>query len=106
MTPTSPPRSTEAIDPATISASSVTLTAGTTPVAATRTLTAGGTTLTLDPDADLAPDTTYTVTLTGAIEDTAGNPLASAPITWDFTTAPTIRPRAARAPTCPRTARS
>ena len=77
----------EAIDPATITASSVTLTAGTTPVPATRTLTGAGTTLTLDPDADLAPDTTYTVTLTGAIEDTAGNPLASAPITWDFTTA-------------------
>ncbi len=77
----------EAIDPATISASSVTLTQGTTPVPATRTLTGAGTTLTIDPDADLAPDTTYTVTLTGAIEDTAGNPLASAPITWDFTTA-------------------
>ena len=79
---------TEAIDPATISPSSATLTEGTTPVAAARTLSAGDTTLTIDPDADLAPDTTYTVTLTGAIEDIAGNPLASAPITWDFTTAP------------------
>ena len=36
----------------------------------------------------LAPNTTYTLTLTSAITDTAGNPLQGAPVTSSFTTAP------------------
>ncbi|WNB86359.1 Ig-like domain-containing protein [Cellulomonas sp. ATA003] len=38
----------------------------------------------LDPDADLAPNTRYTVTLTGAIQDAVGNSLVET--TWTFTT--------------------
>jgi len=43
--------------------------------------------LTLNPNATLAANTKYTVTLTGgpaAIRDAAGNPLATT--TWSFTT--------------------
>ncbi|SDC16956.1 Ig-like domain-containing protein [Geodermatophilus telluris] len=46
----------------------------------------------LDPDAPLAPSTQYTVTVTGGgggITDLAGNPLASSPVTWSFTTGTT-----------------
>lgn len=45
-------------------------------------------TATFDPAAPLAPNTTYTLTLTSAITDTAGNPLQGAPVTSSFTTAP------------------
>ncbi len=46
-------------------------------------------TATLDPTTDLTPSTTYVVTLSSAITDTAApaNPLAGAPVTWSFTTA-------------------
>ena len=43
------------------------------------------TTATLDPSADLAPSTTYTVTVAGSVADVAGNQLGSA-TTWSFTT--------------------
>jgi hypothetical protein len=39
---------------------------------------------TLDPAATLAANTTYTVSMTDWIKDTAGNPLQS--LTWSFTT--------------------
>jgi methionine-rich copper-binding protein CopC len=79
----------EALDPGTVDAASVQIAPqGGSALAATRTLSGADTTLTIDPDADLAPDTTYDVTLTGAITDVAGNPLDSAPVTWSFTTAP------------------
>jgi hypothetical protein len=39
---------------------------------------------TLDPSADLAPTTVYTASLSGAITDIAGNPLA--PVSWSFST--------------------
>jgi hypothetical protein len=48
---------------------------------------------TLNPTANLTADTKYTATLTNAIEDVAGNPLANT--TWTFTTgpAPTVSAR-------------
>ncbi|MBK9121839.1 MAG: tandem-95 repeat protein [Chloroflexi bacterium] len=42
-------------------------------------------TVTIDPDADLAFATTYTVTVAASVADLAGNPLG-APDTWTFTT--------------------
>ncbi len=63
-------------------------------VAATVGYDAATTTATLDPTTDLVPSTTYVVTLTSAITDTASpaNPLAGAPVTWSFTTAGTAPP--------------
>jgi len=58
-------------------------------IAATVTYNATTTTATLDPAANLAPDASYTATLTGgtsAIRDAAGTPLAST--SWTFTTGP------------------
>lgn len=58
-------------------------------VAATVTYDAATRTATLDPSADLAPDTRWRVTLTGgksAIRDLAGNPLTT--LRWSFTTGP------------------
>jgi Bacterial Ig-like domain/Chitobiase/beta-hexosaminidase C-terminal domain len=61
---------------------------------------------TLDPTANLTADTKYTVTLTNAIKDVAGNPLAAT--TWSFTTGPaptvTARTPAANATGVSRTA--
>ena len=37
------------------------------------------------PDADLAPGTQYTATVSTAAKDLAGNPLAN-PVTWSYTT--------------------
>jgi hypothetical protein len=78
----------EAMDPATVAGSSFTLapSAGGTAVPATIVASAGNTTFTLDPSADLAPATAYTATVTTAVEDVAGNPLAGAQA-WSFTTA-------------------
>lgn len=60
---------------------------------------------TLNPDATLAPDKTYRVTLTSAITDVAGNALA--PTSWTFTTGPapqvTARTPEPGATTVPRT---
>jgi serine protease AprX len=50
------------------------------------TLAWNGTTLTLDPAADLEPATGYTATVSTQARDVAGNPLSS-PVTWTFTTA-------------------
>ncbi|TQJ33931.1 S8 family serine peptidase [Arthrobacter sp. SLBN-122] len=58
-------------------------------IAATVTYNATTTTATLDPAANLAPDASYTATLTGgtsAVRDAAGTPLAST--SWTFTTGP------------------
>jgi hypothetical protein len=69
-----------------VGASSFTLTPqGGAPVAAGVTYDGATRTATLNPNVDLAPATTYTAQLTGAIADLAGNALA--PLSWTFTTA-------------------
>ena len=79
------------------STTTATVRAGTAaPVAAAVTFAAATRVLTINPNANLANDTLYTVTLTGgtaAIRDTAGNPLATT--TWTFRTgpAPTVTAR-------------
>jgi Ca2+-binding RTX toxin-like protein len=79
------------------STTTATVRAGTAaPVAAAVTFAAATRVLTINPTANLANDTLYTVTLTGgiaAIRDTAGNPLATT--TWTFRTgpAPTVTAR-------------
>jgi hypothetical protein len=64
-----------------------------TAVAATVSYNATTRVATLNPTANLTADTKYTVTLTNAIKDVAGNPLANT--TWTFTTgpAPTVSAR-------------
>jgi len=76
----------EVMDAATINTTTITLapTAGGSPVAATVGHSAG--TATLNPNADLTPGTSYTVTVTTGVKDVAGNALA-AQSTWTFTTA-------------------
>ncbi len=78
----------EALAPASVTTSSVTLTptAGGAAVPAAVSLGSGGTVITLNPTADLAAGTQYTATLTTAIEDVAGNNLPAS-INWSFTTA-------------------
>jgi uncharacterized protein (TIGR03437 family) len=72
-----------AMNPATISASSFTLAQGSTPVSGA--VTYLGTTATFSPSAPLAPQTTYTGTITTAAKDQSGNALASNYV-WTFTT--------------------
>jgi tetrahydromethanopterin S-methyltransferase subunit B len=82
----------EAMDPLTISTATFTLKQGSTPVAGT--VTYAGTTATLAPASDLAPNTVYTATITTGATDLAGNPLISN-FAWIFTTgatADTTRP--------------
>lgn len=62
--------------------------AGGTAVAGAYTSNTAGTKWTLNPTANLASDTWYTVTLTSGITDTSAAPLASAPVTWKFLTGP------------------
>ncbi|HTC81954.1 MAG TPA: Ig-like domain-containing protein, partial [Acidimicrobiia bacterium] len=81
----------EAVDPATVSASTVTLTGpGGVAVPAAVTYAAGSLTATLTPSARLAFGTTYTVTVKGGpagVADVLGNPMA-ADRSWRFTTVP------------------
>jgi methionine-rich copper-binding protein CopC len=79
----------EALDPATITAASFTVTGpGATSVAGTITYAAVGTTATFAPASQLALNTTFTATLTTGITDLAGNALAS-DFVWSFTTGAT-----------------
>jgi hypothetical protein len=71
----------EAMNATTITTSSFTLDS----VAGTVSYDSGTYTATFTPSADLSYDTTYTATLSTAITDAAGNPLASA-YSWNFTT--------------------
>ena len=84
----------ESLDPASVTTSSFVLRDGSgTAVAAS--VSASGSTATLDPTASLSPSTSYTATLTGGstgVKDLAGNALA-ADYSWSFTTAV--------APACP-----
>jgi len=76
----------EALDVLTITTSSFTLKAGTTPVSGSVSYNSGTYTATFTPAANLSYSTTYTATLSTAIKDVSGNPLAS-PYSWSFTTA-------------------
>ena len=79
----------ETLNPATVTAASVALTAGGTPVAVQRILTGtNNSAVVLVPDALLSPNTTYTFTATTTVTDQAGNALA-APFTSTFTTTTT-----------------
>src|SRR5437867_4600555 len=71
------------MDPATVNSPTFILMHFTTPVAGTVTYTNG--TATFTPADNLAPLTTYTVTINTGAKDLAGNALTS-DITWSFTT--------------------
>ncbi|MDQ3930439.1 MAG: Ig-like domain-containing protein, partial [Chloroflexota bacterium] len=78
----------EAMDPATLTDSTVTLKAGTTTVTATVSYDAATNKVTLKPSSTLAASTKYTATVkggAGGAKDKAGNPLASDKV-WSFTT--------------------
>jgi hypothetical protein len=76
----------EAMDPATITTATFTLTQGATPVSGA--VTYAGTTATFSPTADLAASLPFTATITTGAKDLAGNALASA-VVWSFTTGAT-----------------
>jgi len=75
----------EAMAASTITTSSFTLKAGTTPVSGSVSYNSGTHIATFTPSANLAGGTTYTATLSTAITDAVGNPLA-ADYSWSFTT--------------------
>lgn len=81
----------EAMNPLTISNATFILRQGATAIAGA--VSYGGTTATFNPAADLAFNTTYTMTVTNGATDLAGNALASAHV-WTFTTqaAPDVTP--------------
>ena len=81
----------EAMDESTITASSFTLVVARTSVSGTVSYDSGTNTATFTPSADLDGNTTYTATLSTAITDAAGNPLA-AEYSWSFTTVQTVTP--------------
>ena len=67
----------EPVNPTTVTNSTFSLSDGVGNVSATITLSSGNTVATLDPTADLANNTEYTVTVTIGVEDATGNTLAS-----------------------------
>lgn len=82
----------EAIDPATVTAASFTLTHGTTPVPGTVSYSGG--TATFTPSAYLSPSTVYKATITTGVKDLAGNAMSSN-YSWQFqTSAPDTTPPA------------
>lgn len=76
----------EAMDPLTVSTASFSLAQGATPVAGA--VSYVGTTATFNPTAALAANTLYTATISTAVEDLAGNAMASNYV-WSFTTGAT-----------------
>jgi Ice-binding-like/Bacterial Ig-like domain len=81
----------EAMDPTTLSKTTFTLKQGTTSVDGAVTYAPLTMTVTFAPTAALGPTLVYTATLTTAVEDATGHPLA-ATYTWSFTTAPDSLP--------------
>ncbi len=77
----------EAMDPATLTATSVTLKQGATAVAGS--ISYSGNAVTFNPSANLAYDTEYTATITDAATDEAGNALEANKV-WSFTTGQTL----------------
>src|ERR1700745_1092602 len=77
----------EAMDPLTTTTVTFTLKQGTTPVLGT--VTYAGVTATFNPLSALAPNTTYTATITTGAMDLAGNALANS-FVWSFTTGATL----------------
>ena len=73
-------------DVASVNSTSFSLKAGTTTVAAVVSYDTPSRTATLNPTSTLAADTTYTATVTNAVRDAAGNPVAST--SWTFKTGP------------------
>lgn len=78
---------TEALAPATVDDTTVTLEDTGGAVSGTVSLSSGDTVVTFTPDAVLEYETEHTLTLAAAIEDPAGNALAGAPVEITFTTA-------------------
>jgi hypothetical protein len=78
----------EAMSASTITTASFTL-VGPSAVSGSVSYNAGTYTASFDPATDLAENTAYTATLTMAITDAAGNPLASASV-WSFTTGTSV----------------
>jgi hypothetical protein len=78
----------EAMNPATITATTFIVTSGTPPVAVVGVVTYAGSTATFTPTGPLALNTVYTATITTGATDTFGNPLASN-FVWSFTTSTT-----------------
>ncbi len=76
----------EAMDSSTITTGSFTLVTDSTPVSGSVSYAGSTYTVTFTPSAGLLHSTTYAATLSTAITDVAGNPLASA-YSWNFTTA-------------------
>jgi len=81
----------EAMDESTITTGSFILVADSTPVSGSVSYDSGTYTATFTPSADLAENTTCTATLSTAITDAAGNPLAAG-YSWSFTTVQTVIP--------------
>jgi hypothetical protein len=77
----------EAMDPLTISSTTLTLKQGTTPIAGI--VAYSGTTATFTPSSDLAALTLYTAAISAGAKDSNGNAL-TAGLTWSFTTGGTI----------------
>jgi hypothetical protein len=79
----------KAMDPSTISTATFTLTGpGTTPVSGAVAYAALGTAAIFTPTSNLAPNTTFTATITTGVQDVAGNALASNYV-WSFITGST-----------------
>lgn len=72
----------ENVDSASVTNAAFTLSGG-----ATGTIVVSGATATLTPTTPMAANSVITATVSSAVRDRAGNPLA-APVSWSFTTAP------------------
>lgn len=81
----------EALDPDSVGATSVTLSDGTNDVAGAIALANGNMTIVFTPDAALASSMQYIVTVSGSVTDVAGNTLG-ADDSWNFTTADMTAP--------------